>query len=120
MTLCMAWRSKNGTVHFASDSRYTVASNSYADVAIKVLSLALTILNPAEPSTRAARTVYRTMELGMWFAGSAINSQARGGRIPRRCIRSKLHPVLFEISARIIKRQFVHSNSGCHRVSSDD
>ena len=75
MTLCMAWRNKDGTVHFASDSRYTLASNSYADVAIKVLSLPLTILNPAEPGN-SPRTVYQTMELGMCFAGSAINSLA--------------------------------------------
>lgn len=73
MTLCIAWRN-GGTVHFASDSRLTVAQNSYADVAIKVLSLPLTIFDPADRATPNQRTVAHRWDLGMCFAGSAISS----------------------------------------------
>jgi hypothetical protein len=73
MTLCIAWRS-NGTIHFASDSRLTLANNSCADVGIKVLSLPLTILNPAQEGSNEPRTVAMSAELGMCFAGSAVNS----------------------------------------------
>ena len=74
MTLCMAWRSKNGAVHFASDSRYTVASNSYADVAIKVLSLPVALLNPAETGRAAPRTVHRPWS---WVCVSPAAPSAR-------------------------------------------
>ena len=73
MTLCIAWRS-NGTVHFASDSRLTVANNSFADVGIKVLALPITIHDPAQSGNNAPRTVAHCAELGMCFAGSAVNS----------------------------------------------
>lgn len=73
MTLCVAWR-RNGTVHFASDSRLTVAKSSYADVAIKVMSLPLTILNPVDPANSGQRTVAQRWDLGMCFAGSAVSS----------------------------------------------
>jgi len=76
MTLCVAWRNQKDEVHFASDSRYTLATNSYADVGIKVLSLPLTILNPADGNDAGTRSAYFTSELGMCFAGSAINSLA--------------------------------------------
>jgi len=71
MTLCMAWRD-NKTVHFASDSRITLAMNSYTDVGIKVLSIPYRVLNPGDSTNN--RTVAFRGELGMCFAGSAINS----------------------------------------------
>lgn len=73
MTLCMAWKG-NGTVHFASDSRLTVANNSYADVGIKVLTLPLTILNPSQGDSHVPRTAALSTDMGMCFAGSAVNS----------------------------------------------
>ncbi len=73
MTLCMAWKSDD-TVHFASDSRLTIAKDSYADVGIKVLTLPLTILNPAQQDSNAPRTIALQTDLGMCFAGSAVNS----------------------------------------------
>src|ERR1039457_1337259 len=73
MTLCMAWRS-NGTVHFASDSRITVAGISTVDVAIKVSSIPYQILEPGRGATATPRRTVWSGELGMCFAGSAINS----------------------------------------------
>ena len=72
MTLCIAWRS-NGTVHFASDSRLTVGEHSYADVGIKVMSLPYTILKPAQQGN-TQRSIAFAGEVGMCFAGSAVNS----------------------------------------------
>ncbi|CAE6694371.1 hypothetical protein R69619_00405 [Paraburkholderia nemoris] len=73
MTLCVAWRC-NRTVHFASDSRLTLGQNSYADVGIKVSTLPLTILDPVQERTNVPRTVALNTDLGMCFAGSAVNS----------------------------------------------
>lgn len=72
MTLCIAWRS-NGTVHFASDSRLTVAANSYADVGIKVMSLPYTVLEPAGQGDEQ-RAIAFTGDLGLCFAGSVVSS----------------------------------------------
>lgn len=69
----MAWR-QDGTVHFASDSRLTVAQNSYADVGIKICTLPVTIYNPAEEGRNTTRTIAHQAVLGMCFAGSAVNS----------------------------------------------
>lgn len=71
MTLCVVWRDHEG-VHFASDSRVTLAKNSYADVGIKVLCLPYQIYSPQDNS--GIRTLYVSGELGMCFAGSAVNS----------------------------------------------
>ena len=71
MTLCAIWRENNG-VHFASDSRLTIAQNSYADVGIKVLSLPYRIYSPRDSA--GARTLDVSGELGMCFAGSAVSS----------------------------------------------
>jgi hypothetical protein len=73
MTLCIAWRDSNG-VHFSSDSRLTLANNSYADVGIKVLALPYTILEPVDSNENSDRNVALSGELGMCFAGSAVNS----------------------------------------------
>ncbi len=65
MTLCMAWRS-NGSVHFASDSRLTVARNSYTDVGIKVsCPCSRPEANPSTPACRCAGT----SELAGWLPG---------------------------------------------------
>lgn len=69
----MAWR-HNGTIHFASDSRLTVAPNSYADVAIKISALPITIYNPTEEGMDNQRAIAHKAVLGMCFAGSAVNS----------------------------------------------
>lgn len=73
MTLCMAWKSNN-EVHFASDSRLTVAENSFADVGIKISTLPITIYDPAQENSNAPRKVAHNAVLGMCFAGSAVNS----------------------------------------------
>jgi hypothetical protein len=72
MTLCVVWR-KDDEVNFASDSRVTLAPKSYADVAIKVLSLPYNIYSPSD-STTGLRSLDVSGELGMCFAGSAVNS----------------------------------------------
>jgi hypothetical protein len=73
MTLCVAWRNNN-TIHFASDSRLTIAKNSYADVGIKVLSLPYQVFNPTTSGSTEAPSLAFSGELGMCFAGSAISS----------------------------------------------
>lgn len=73
MTLCIGWRER-GMVHFASDSRLTVAANSYADVAIKILSVPCTILEPMDANQPGPRAAAWTGELGLCFAGSVVNS----------------------------------------------
>lgn len=73
MTLCIAWRDGSG-VHFASDSRVKLAENSFADVGVKVLSLPYQVLDPEDVENNGIRTVAFGGELGMCFAGSAINS----------------------------------------------
>lgn len=82
MTLCVAWRSDKN-VHFASDSRVSFASNSYADVGIKVISIPYNIYAPdkgVNGETRTAilpndsRVLVYSGALGMCFAGSAVNS----------------------------------------------
>ena len=71
MTLCIVWRTEDN-VHFCSDSRLTATANSYADVAIKVLPLAVNIYSPRNPDKE--RTLAHSGEIGMCFAGSAVNS----------------------------------------------
>lgn len=73
MTLCIAWKQEQA-IHLASDSRLTIAENSYADVGIKVLSLPYRILEPASQNQTLARGIAYQGELGMCFAGSALNS----------------------------------------------
>lgn len=72
MTLCAVWR-YNDNVHFASDSRVRIAENSYADIGIKVLSLPYNIYSPTDSNT-GKRSLDISGELGMCFAGSAVNS----------------------------------------------
>jgi hypothetical protein len=71
MTLCVAWKTK-GYVHFASDSRLSFTEVSYADVAIKVLSLRIRLYPPHDEGT--TRTPDLQSEIGMCFAGSSVNS----------------------------------------------
>jgi len=71
MTLCIAWR-RNEVVHFASDSRLTLGA-SYADVAIKVSTLPYRIYEPYDETT-GDRKLAIAGELGMCFAGTAVNS----------------------------------------------
>lgn len=76
MTLCVVWRD-DGIVNFASDSRLTLKEKStessavYTDIAIKVLSLPYKIFNPTYENKTS---VAYEGELGMCFAGNAINS----------------------------------------------
>ncbi len=72
MTLCIAWRDNQG-VHFASDSRLKLAANSFADVGIKVLALPYQVFQPIDASSGRSSIAF-SGELGMCFAGSAVNS----------------------------------------------
>ncbi|WP_417442062.1 hypothetical protein [Idiomarina sp.] len=71
MTLCIAWRNED-TVHYFSDSRLKTAENSYADVGIKVLTLPVKIYSPSDE--KGEKQLFHTLEIGMCFAGSAVNS----------------------------------------------
>lgn len=72
MTLCIAWRDKDGHIHLASDSRITVASNSFEDVAIKITRIPCEIFPPSS-SLENGSGVLR-MSLGMAFAGSHLGA----------------------------------------------
>ncbi len=72
MTLCVLWKKEND-VHFASDSRLMVGSCSTADIAIKVLSAPYVIHAPLEEGKANKKAVY-TGDVGICFAGSAVNS----------------------------------------------
>lgn len=71
MTLCVAWK-HNNIVHLASDSRLRVGKHSYADVAIKVVSLPYRIYSPGGQSDMPKLAFQG--EIGMCFAGSFISS----------------------------------------------
>ena len=73
MTLCIAWKDRNG-IHLAADSRLTLARDSWADVGIKVLALSYTVVDPYEAGGGGLQKTRYSGELGMCFAGSAVNS----------------------------------------------
>lgn len=67
MTLCIAHKI-NSMIFLASDSRINVADH-FADNAIKVLPLAISITSPIDSNTRMAEKLYDTT-LGFAFAGT--------------------------------------------------
>lgn len=73
MTLCIAWKCDQA-VHFASDSRLTLKENSYADVGVKILALPFQIFGPGDHCGIERPEILLRGELGMCFAGSAVNS----------------------------------------------
>jgi len=72
MTLCMAWRDKNDQVHLASDSRVTIATNSYEDVAVKVTRIPCEIFPPSSDIATGAGAL--RLSLGVAFAGSHLGA----------------------------------------------
>lgn len=72
MTLCVAWRDGDGHVHLASDSRVTVANNSFEDVAVKVTRIPCEIFPPS--SSLENGTGVLRISLGMAFAGSHLGA----------------------------------------------
>ena len=71
MTLCVAWRDKDGNVHLASDSRITV-DQSTEDVAVKVTRLRCEVFPPSSDLRPGAATY--SLDLGIAFAGSHLNA----------------------------------------------
>jgi len=71
MTLCLTWR-ESDNIYFATDSRLSVAQDSYADVAIKVLSIPFETHSPSTPADETS--VDFAGEIGMYFASSVVNS----------------------------------------------
>lgn len=72
MTLCIAWKDVAGNIHLASDSRVTVANNSFEDVAVKLTRISCEIFPPSS-SISAGEGVIR-ISLGMAFAGSHLGA----------------------------------------------
>lgn len=72
MTLCIAWKDTDGNIHLASDSRVTVANNSFEDVAIKLTRISCEIFPPSS-SISAGEGEHR-ISLGMAFAGSHLGA----------------------------------------------
>jgi len=71
MTLCVVWRDANA-VHFLSDSRLTMKAGSFADVGVKVLGVPYRVYSPSDHDGN--RTLDFAGDLGMCFAGGAVNS----------------------------------------------
>ncbi|WP_455916993.1 hypothetical protein [Pantoea agglomerans] len=69
MTLCIAWRDEYGNINLASDSRVTVAQNSFEDVAVKITRIPCEIF---PPGTKVIAGAGAKIPLGMAFAGSHI------------------------------------------------
>lgn len=72
MTLCIAWKDADGNIHLASDSRVTVANNSFEDVAVKLTRISCEIFSPSS-SVSAGEGEIR-ISLGMAFAGSHLGA----------------------------------------------
>ena len=70
MTLCVVWRDSSGEVHFAADSSVTVASNSNANVAIKVTRIPCEIFPPS--GDVGSKNAHYQLDIGMAFAGSHV------------------------------------------------
>lgn len=68
MTLCIVWRSSDGNVHFASDSRLSFGTVR-CDAAIKICRVPYTIYDAAGPGESAP--VESSGDLGMAFSGSS-------------------------------------------------
>lgn len=71
MTLCILYKDNANNIHIASDSRLTMASNSFADVGIKVISVPYRIYHP---SSEGKTELAYEGELGMCYAGSTLNA----------------------------------------------
>lgn len=70
MTLCLVWREEDDTVCMATDSRVTVANNSYEDVAIKLTRIRCEIFPPSSKLLQGTGDF--KLAVGMAFAGSHI------------------------------------------------
>ncbi|MEA9786472.1 hypothetical protein VDF90_04245 [Xanthomonas campestris pv. raphani] len=70
MTLCIAWKDADGNIHLASDSRITVANNSFEDVAVKLTRVSCEIFPPSSGISAGEGEI--RISLGMAFAGSHL------------------------------------------------
>lgn len=105
MTLCLAWRDEDGHVHLASDSRVTVASNSFEDVAVKVTRIPCEIFPPS--SSLENGTGVLRMSLGMAFAGSHLGAYVIKESLVEVLSRFQFVPSATEVSMdKIVKIAF--------------
>lgn len=70
MTLCLAWKSIDGRIHFAADSRITLG-DAFADVAIKVATLPYRISGVVAQEEQALPIMQG--EIGLTFCGSTVS-----------------------------------------------
>lgn len=105
MTLCLAWRDEHGHVHLASDSRVTVASNSFEDVAVKLTRIPCEIFPPSSSLENGAGIL--RMSLGMAFAGSHLGAYVIKESLVEVLSRLQFVPGATEISMdKIVKIAF--------------
>jgi hypothetical protein len=71
MTLCIAWRASDGTIHLAADSRISIR-DVFMDVAIKVSSLPYEVRGATNMQTGRAPIV-QSGKLGICCAGSTVS-----------------------------------------------
>lgn len=105
MTLCIAWRSTDGHVHLASDSRVIVATNSFEDVAVKITRIPCEIFQPSSKLIRGQAAI--RIPLGMAFAGSHLNAYVVKESLVEVLSRLQYIPEVTEVSMdKIIKIAF--------------
>lgn len=105
MTLCIAWRDGKGHVHLASDSRVTVAANSFEDVAVKVTRIPCEIFPPSSDLVNGDEII--RISLGMAFAGSHLGAYVIKESLVEVLGRLQFVPGVTEISMdKIVKIAF--------------
>ena len=105
MTLCIAWRDTQGVIHLASDSRVTVASNSYEDVAVKVTRILCEVFPPSSNLSNGNGVI--RIPLGIAFAGSHLGAYVVKESLVEVLSRLQFVPGVSEISMdKIVKIAF--------------
>jgi hypothetical protein len=105
VTLCIAWRDDEGKVHLASDSRVTVANNSYEDIAVKVTRISCEIFPPSSGLVNGGGV--QKISLGMAFAGSHLGAYVIKESLVEVLSRLQYVPGVTEISMdKIVKIAF--------------
>lgn len=105
MTLCIAWRGAGGSVHLASDSRVTVATQSFEDVAVKVTRIPCEIFPPSSSLANGQGAI--RISLGMAFAGSHLGAYVIKESLVEVLSRLQFVPGTTEISMdKIVKIAF--------------
>lgn len=97
MTLCISWKSADGRIHLAADSRVSFGSGQPADVAVKVAKLPYHITEVTHAND--PRQVELLGEIGITFCGSTVSMFA---------IKESIAEVLLHMQAMEIRSVSLH------------